>query len=222
MIITLDGPAGSGKSSTAREVARRLGYRYLDSGAFYRALTWAALEAGIDRHEWENLSRAQLDALHVEGVSAGNSYRLLAGARDITDLIRSVDVNANVSRIAALPAVREWLLGRLRSASIDGDLVTDGRDMGTVVFPEAELKVYLVADPVVRASRRLIEQGHAADAAGVAREIDRLASRDRADSERETAPMRKPDAAVQIDTSGLTLEEQVQEIVRLARERGAV
>src|SRR5688500_9626974 len=127
MIITIDGPAGSGKSSTAREVARRLGYRHLDSGAFYRALTWAALNAGIDTHEWEELSPAQLDALAVRGLSAGNAYRLYAGDRDITGEIRSADVNANVSRIAALPAVREWLLGRLRAAAVDGDLVTDGR-----------------------------------------------------------------------------------------------
>jgi cytidylate kinase len=222
MIITLDGPAGSGKSSTAKEVARRLGYRYLDSGAFYRALTWAALDAGIDPHRWEDLTRDELDALQVVGESSGNTYRLLAAGRDISSEIRTPEVNANVSRIAALPQVRDWLLGTLRGASVDGDLVTDGRDMGTVVFPEAELKIFLVADPAVRASRRLIEQGHAEpDAARIELEVNRLADRDRADSERETAPLRKPGTAVEIDTTGLTLEEQVQEIVRLARERGA-
>lgn len=220
MIITLDGPAGSGKSSTAREVARRLGYRYLDSGAFYRALTWAALDARIDPPTWENLSRAELTALQVEGESAGNTYRLRASGRDISDLIRSPEVNANVSRIAALPQVREWLLSTLRGAAADGDLVTDGRDMGTVVFPGAELKVFLVADPSVRASRRLVEQGHASpDDERIRMEVNRLADRDRADSERETAPLRKPGGAVEIDTTGLTLEEQVQEIVRLAREK---
>jgi cytidylate kinase len=219
MIITLDGPAGSGKSSTAKEVARRLGYRYLDSGAFYRALTWAALDAGIDPHTWEDLSLEQLDALGVAGVSAGHSYRLTASNRDITDLIRSPEVNANVSRIAALPAVRDWLLERLRSAAVDGDLVTDGRDMGTVVFPQAGLKIFLVADPAVRASRRLVEQGQDPHEENVRLEVERLSSRDRADSERATAPLSKPADAVEIDTTAMTLEDQVAEIVRLARER---
>jgi cytidylate kinase len=221
MIITLDGPAGSGKSSTAREVARRLGYRYLDSGAFYRALTWAALDAGIDPHTWENLTPMQLDALNVAGISAGNAYRLFAGHRDISELIRSPDVNANVSRIAALPAVRDWLLGRLRAAAVDGDLVTDGRDMGTVVFPDAGLKIFLVADPAVRASRRLVEQGHDPHDDNIRQEVERLSSRDRADSERATAPLIKATDAVEIDTTDLTLEEQIQQIVSLARERGA-
>ena len=222
MIITLDGPAGSGKSSTAREVARRLGYRYLDSGAFYRALTWAALDAAIDPHTWDSLTPGQLDALRVEGVSAGNGYRLTAAGRDVSELIRSPDVNAHVSRIAALPAVRDWLLGRLRSAAVDGDLVTDGRDMGTVVFPHAGLKIFLVADAAVRASRRLLEQGHAdPDARAVSKEVERLSSRDRADQERETAPLVRARDAVEIDTTHLTLEEQIAEIVRLARERGA-
>ncbi len=219
MIITIDGPAGSGKSSTAREVASRLGYRHLDSGAFYRALTWAALHEGLDPATWDTLDRRGLDGLGIRSAPAGNTYRLLAGDEDISAGIRSPEVNANVSRIAALPAVRDWLLDRLKAAAVDGDLVTDGRDMGTVVFPEADLKIFLVADPAVRAERRLREQGHAPDTVAIQREVERLATRDRADTERETAPLAQADDAVVIDTSSLTFEDQVQEIVRLARSR---
>lgn len=217
MIITIDGPAGSGKSSTAREVARRLGYRHLDSGAFYRALTWAVLEAGHPVDRWVDLTPGELDALGIAAASDEHGYRILAGRRDISEEIRSPRVNANVSRVAALPAVRDWLLGRLRAAARSGDLVTDGRDMGTVVFPAADLKIFLVADPAVRAARRLLEQGQTPDEATVRAEVERLAARDRADSERETAPLRKPDDAVEIDTSGLTLEAQIERIVGLAR-----
>jgi cytidylate kinase len=221
MIITIDGPAGSGKSSTAKEVARRLGYPYLDSGAFYRALTWAALEAGIDPARWPALSEAELDRLGVSGVAAGGAFHMIAGDRDISGLIRSAAVNAHVSAMAALPAVRGWLLGRLRSAASAGDLVTDGRDMGTVVFPDAELKIYLVAHPGVRAARRLLEQGLPTDPDEVSREMDRLTLRDQADMSRETAPLRLPEGATEIDTSDLSFEEQVDAIVRLARIRAA-
>ncbi len=141
----------------------------------------------------------------------------MAAGRDVSAEIRSPEVNAHVSRVAALPAVRDWLLGRLRAAAASGDLVTDGRDMGTVVFPAADLKIFLVADPAVRARRRLLEQGLATDAAAVAAEVGRLAARDKADSERETAPLRKPENAVEIDTSTITLEQQIDRIVELAR-----
>jgi cytidylate kinase len=179
------------------------------------------LNAGIDPARWPALTRAELDALGVDGEAEGNTYRLLVRDHDITDLIRSSDVNAHVSQIAALPAVRGWLLYRLRGAAVDGDLVTDGRDMGTVVFPDAGLKVFLVADPAVRASRRLLEQGLDTHLDNLRQEVERLASRDRADSERETAPLRKPDDAVEIDTTSLSFEDQIQQIVRLARSRGA-
>jgi cytidylate kinase len=221
MIITIDGPAGSGKSSTAREVARRLGYRHLDSGAFYRALTWAALDARIDPDAWPSLTAEQLDAFGIRAEADEHSYALCAGERDVSSEIRSGDVTAHVSRMAALPRVRDWLLDRLRNAAAAGDLVTDGRDMGTVVFPDAELKVFLIAHPETRAERRLREQGHEPLREHIVAEAERLATRDRADSERETAPLRKPDDAVEIDTSELDFEEQVAQIVALARERSA-
>jgi cytidylate kinase len=219
VIITIDGPAGSGKSSTARAAARRLGFRHLDSGAFYRALTWAALDAGIPPERWPSLTEQEIEALAVSGVSVDGGYTILVGTRDVSELIRSPEVNNHVSRIAALPTLRNWLLGQLRAAGADGDLVTDGRDMGTVVFPAADVKFFLVADPAIRATRRLQEQGQQPGADAIAREIERLAERDRLDSERETAPLRRPDDAIVIDTTNLSFDAQVDEIVRRARER---
>lgn len=219
MIVTIDGPAGSGKSSTAREVARRLGYRHLDSGAFYRALTRAALDAGVPAASWPALSEADLDALGVRGESAAEGYRLRAGERDITGELRSAEVNAHVSHMAAVPAVRGWLLGRLRDAAADGDLVTDGRDMGSVVFPHADLKVFLVADPVERARRRCLEEGNAAPTdAELAEAAARLRERDRMDAARSVAPLIRPPDAVVIDTTALSFEDQVAMVVRLAQE----
>ncbi len=222
MIVTIDGPAGSGKSSTARAVAERLGFRHLDSGAFYRALTYVALRAGIPDDSWPALDAARLDALAVHARTAEHGWRLFAGDDDVTDFIRAPEVNARVSLMARVPAVRAWLLGRLRAAADHADLVTDGRDMGSVVFPEAELKIFLVADPRERARRRLLEQGTTAPtAAQVEAEVARLLERDRIDSSREVAPLLKPPDAIIIDTTPLSFEEQVEAIVALARARGA-
>jgi len=220
MIIAIDGPAGSGKSSTARAVARRLAFRHLDSGAFYRALTFAALRSGIDPERWDGLTAEELERLGVAAVPADEGFRLLALGRDVTSELRSPEVNAHVSRMARVPAVRDWLLARLRAAAKGADVVVDGRDIGTVVFPDAELKIFLVADPVERARRRLAEQGRPhPDPSELAEEVDRLAQRDRMDTEREVAPLRRADDAVLIDTTHLTFEEQVEKVVDLARAR---
>jgi cytidylate kinase len=223
IIIALDGPAGSGKSSTAKAVAARLGYRHLDSGAFYRAITLAALRAGIDPEVWPHLTHAELDGLDVHGRPADRGYRMTIRGEDVSADIRSHQVNAHVSQMAAVPAVREWLMDALRESGARGGLVADGRDIGTVVFPDAELKAYLIADAEERARRRLAEMG----AAGltdddVRAEAARLMGRDAIDSGRETAPLRQADDAVVIDTTGLTFDQQVDRIVQLARERGGV
>lgn len=222
MIIAIDGPAGSGKSSTARAVARRLAFRHLDSGAFYRALTLAALRAGTDPTTWASLSAAQLDAFGVSARPGDAGFVVTIDGLDVGDAIRSAEVNAHVSAMARVPAVRSWLLGRLRAAAAGVDLVSEGRDVGTVVFPGAELKIFLVADARTRARRRLREQGVAAPApAQLDAEVARLTERDRIDSQRAVAPLRKAADAVEIDTSALDFAEQVERIVRLARERGA-
>ena len=220
MIIAIDGPAGSGKSSTARAVARRLGFRHLDSGAFYRALTLAALRAGLPPSEWDQLDEDGLDALDVRGVAGDGGFRMLIAGEDVGDAIREPEVNAHVSTMARVPAVRAWLLGRLRAAAAGVDLVSEGRDIGTVVFPHAELKVFLVAESQERARRRLKQQG-VVDPSDeeLNAEVERLLERDRIDSEREVAPLRKAKDAVEVDTTGLSFDEQVDWIVRLAGER---
>lgn len=220
MIIAIDGPAGSGKSSTARAVARRLGFRHLDSGAFYRALTLAALRAGLPPSEWDQLDEDGLDALDVRGVAGDGGFRMLIAGEDVGDAIRGPEVNAHVSTMARVPAVRAWLLGRLRAAAAGVDLVSEGRDIGTVVFPHAELKVFLVAEPQERARRRLKQQGVVDPSDGELKaEVGRLLERDRIDSEREVAPLRKAKDAAEVDTTGLSFDEQVDWIVRLAGER---
>jgi CMP/dCMP kinase len=221
IIIALDGPAGSGKSSTAKAVAAELGYRHLDSGAFYRAITHAALHAGITAERWPALTAAELDRLDVHGRPDEQGYTLTVGGSEVSAEIRSPAVNQHVSRMAAVPAVRTWLMGALREAGARGGLVADGRDIGTVVFPEAELKVYLVADPAERARRRLREQGSEAPSEEeLGAEAERLVGRDELDSTRAVAPLARAADAVELDTTGLEFAAQVAVIVGLARARG--
>lgn len=221
MIIAIDGPAGSGKSTTARAVAQRLGFRHLDSGAFYRALTLAALRRGIDPAAWNDLSRGDIDALGVSARRDGDGFRMFIDGRDAGDDIRAAEVNANVSNMARVPAVRDWLLGTLRHTARGTDLVADGRDIGTVVFPDADLKVFLVADPRERARRRLLQMELPVDEQALRAEVRRLEARDRADAGRDVAPLRQAPDAVLLDTTGVDFDEQVRRIVDLARERGA-
>lgn len=220
IVIAIDGPAGSGKSSTAREVARRLGYRHLDSGAFYRALTLAALQARVDPEEWDALDADGIAALGVEWRGTDTGYRMRVKGREVVEELRSAEVNEHVSRMAAVPAVRDWLLGALRSAGEEGSLVADGRDIGTVVFPAAELKVFLVCEARERARRRLLEREIAEPTeALLVDEAHRLEGRDRQDSGRAVAPLLRAADAVQLDTTTLDFEQQVGAIVRLARSR---
>jgi CMP/dCMP kinase len=221
MIIAIDGPAGSGKSSTARAVARELGFRHLDSGAFYRALTWAAMQRGLPPDHWAELDADDLDALGVTAVPADGAFALRVDGTDVADAIRSADVNAHVSAMARVPAVRDWLLGRLRDAAHDSDIVVDGRDIGTVVFPDAELKVFLVADARERARRRLLQMGLPQDDASLDQEVERIERRDRSDSTRAVAPLRAAIDARALDTTGLSFADQVAAIAGWARALGA-
>lgn len=220
LIVAIDGPAGSGKSSTAKAAAAILGYRHLDSGAFYRGMTLAALRAGIDPDRWPSLTPAELDRLGVASREGIRGYQITLGGEDVSAALRAPEVNAHVSRMAAVPAVRAWLLDALREAGAHGGLVADGRDIGTVVFPDADLKIFLVCDPAERARRRLLEQGIAGPADDEIRaETARLATRDESDSSREVAPLRRAADAVLLDTTELDFTAQVDAVVRLVRER---
>lgn len=222
IVIAIDGPAGSGKSSTAKAVAARLGYRHLDSGAFYRALTHAALREGIPPEEWDRLTEEEMGRFRIDSAPAERGYTLLVGGDPVGPELRTPEVNAHVSRMAAVPAVRGWLMDALRRAGERGALVADGRDIGTVVFPDAELKLFLVCGARERARRRLLEQGiDAPSEEEITCEADRLGSRDAMDSGRAVAPLLRAEDAVLLDTSGLSFDAQVAAIVRMAEARAS-
>lgn len=221
-LVTLDGPAGVGKSTTARAVAREMGYRYLDSGALYRAVTWALLQAGIPPEAWPELDAEALEGLGIQVVPEGPTLSLRVQGRVLEDELRTARVTELVPAVARVAAVRRWLLGAQRSAASRGRLVADGRDMGSVVFPQARAKVFLQADLKERARRRLGDKGVPdPDREEVEAESRRLATRDRQDSEREHSPLVRPAEALVVDTTALTFPEQVSRIVDYAR-RAAV
>lgn len=265
-VIAIDGPAASGKSSTAAAVAARLGWAHLDSGALYRAVTLAALDnvgdgggggegggggggkgaararrprpgaterraSGEEREEWGQRGRASpwgalqivaiAERLPVRLVLVGAVFRPEVAGVDVGDAIRSERVTQRVSEIAALREVRHWVNVQQRDAVLRHarGVVVDGRDIGTVVFPDAPLKVFLTASPEERARRRLAQQGRTIDPTELRREAAALAARDQADSSRAVAPLRAAADAVRLDTTALSLEEQVNRVVALARER---
>lgn len=225
-VIAIDGPAASGKSSTAALVAERLGWAHLDSGALYRALTLAALdrlEGAFRATEGWPVQRilALADELPVRLVLSGSSFRPEVAGVDVDEAIRSERVTANVSAVAALPAVRAWVNDRQREAVLahPAGVVVDGRDIGTVVFPDAPLKVFLTATPDERARRRLSQRGQPLEKTLVARESAELAARDRADASRPVAPLRAAPDAVVLDSTRLSLAEQVEQVVALAHQR---
>ena len=223
-MVTLDGPAGSGKSTTARAVAKRLGFLHLDSGALYRAVTLALLEAarsGAGRPEaaWDGVTVAELEAFDIALERGDGGFRVRLGRQYPEAQLRTPEVTERVSRVAGIPAVRAWLLAAQRRTAREGGVVADGRDMGTVVFPEAEVKVFLVADLEERARRRLAETlGDEAEPDALEAEARRLAKRDRDDAERTVAPLRPAPDAVELDTTRLTFEEQVEHVVERVRE----
>ena len=221
-VVTLDGPAGSGKSTTAREVARRLGFRHLDSGALYRALTHALLEDGVPPSEWPRLTRQALEAYPLElRPGAGERLDILLEGRPLEDgALRRPEVTSHVSFLSTSPAVRAWLLDRQREAARLGGLVADGRDMGTVVFPDADLKVFITADLDARARRRLCDHGvPAPDDVQIREEAERIRGRDLQDSTRSLSPLRPSGEAWTLDTTGLDFESQVRAILERAEAR---
>lgn len=219
-VVAVDGPAASGKSTAARGVARRLGFGHVSSGLLYRAVTWAAVRGG-----WEAPGpefRRRLEALELELVAGEDGYGVRVDGVDPGDGLTSEEVVDRVSEVAARPEVREKVNRRVRAEARRADLVCDGRDVGATVFPDADLKVYLVAAPRVRARRRLAEREAAVTPEAVRREARRLAGRDDHDASREVSPLRAAEDAVEIDTTDLAPDEVVDRIVREARERGIV
>lgn len=213
MVVTLDGPAGSGKSTTAREIAHRLGFRHLDSGALYRALTLALLEKGVTEDRWEALESADLADLGVSIEPTDEGFRVLLNGELPGPELRTARITGSVPRLARIATVREYLRAIQRSAADHGGLVAEGRDMGTVIFPDSPCKVYLTASLEERARRRLAQEGKDPNPTSLRDEEERIRTRDEIDEKRETAPLRTPEGALLIDTTGLSFEEQVDRIV---------
>ncbi|HWH43141.1 MAG TPA: (d)CMP kinase [Thermoleophilaceae bacterium] len=201
MVIAIDGPAGAGKSTVARSLAERLGFTYLDSGAMYRAVGLALLEQGGTASE------------HAEALSIELGERVRANGKDVTEAIRRPEVAEAASRVAANPKVREALVEKQRALLAEGDWVIEGRDIGTVVAPEAEVKIFLTASPEQRAQRRAYELR--ADWRIVLRD---QALRDRADREREHSPLRAHPDAIELDSTDRPVEDVVSQIVGLVRQ----
>ena len=213
IIIALDGYSGTGKSSTAKEVAKALGYTYIDSGAMYRATTFYFLENEIDVNDIEQVNQA----LNQIKISFSDNHVLLNGV-DISNEIRTMRINENVSMVSAIKEVRVAMVSQQQQIGEERGIVMDGRDIATVVFPDAELKVFMIANADVRAERRQRELAEK----GIHEELNviklNLLDRDKIDSSRAESPLKKADDAVEVDTSYLTFDEQVHKIVELAKD----
>jgi cytidylate kinase len=226
-VIAIDGPSASGKSTTARAVAEALGFAHLDSGSLYRGVTLVAIrEAARRQREEENpltvvgpeaiLRAAEDRGLMLQPDGAG--FAAYLDGEPVDDVIRGAQVTARVSAVSAVPVVREWINSRLRAMVRAGrDVVVDGRDIGTVVFPDAELKIFLTATPEARAGRRISQRGHPVDPHGVEAETAALTARDQADSSRAIAPLQFSPDAIPLDTTSMSFPDQVRFIVELAR-----
>ncbi|MGH3346639.1 MAG: (d)CMP kinase [Nocardioides sp.] len=210
LVIAVDGSSGSGKSSTSRAVATRLGLRYLDTGAMFRAITWWLLREGVDVHDPAAVAARCAEPEILSGTDPEGPSIVVDGV-DVGTVIRTDEVNAAVSPVSTVPEVRQRLLELQRSVIGDGGIVVEGRDIGSVVWPQAEVKVFLSADPSARAVRRAAETG----SLDVVSTQESLLARDRIDSGRVTAPLIRADGAIHIDTTPYTLDEVVDKIVAL-------
>ena len=211
-VIAIDGPSASGKGTVAQLVARDLGFHYLDSGALYRLVALAALEAGLNLDDGLRVSDI---ALNINTKFNGETVRI--GSRDVTDAIRAESISGAASQVAALPGVRDALITRQRAFRRPPGLVADGRDMGSVVFPDATLKIFLTASPEERANRRhkqLMEKGIDASINTLLQDI---LDRDTRDTTRATAPLQKSVDAVEIDTTGMTIAAVVAQVLAQCR-----
>lgn len=222
MIIAIDGPSGAGKSTVAKAVAKQLGFSCLDTGAMYRAIAWAALDAGISLEDADALgalaAKKPIEFGHVPGDP--HPRRVFIDGVEVTDAIRTAQIDASVSAVSSVPAVREALVEQQRRIGNQGNYVVEGRDIGTVVFPEAEVKVFLTASAEERARRRVGQ--NASRGIGSADYDEVLASiiaRDKLDSSRSLAPLRPADDAAQLDSTALSIKQVISRICALAEEK---
>ena len=219
--ITIDGPAASGKSTLAKAVAKHLDAYFINTGDMYRTLTWAAMEKGIDIHREQAKIVDLLGEVNIRYVAdhAKNLKLTCQGKVVNPDEIRAPHVTEKVSYVASIPAVREWLVSRQRESAELGLLVMEGRDIGTVVFPEAHYKFFVTASPEVRAMRRLAQDGEVPEGTTVESVARDIAKRDELDMNRKISPLKQADDAIFVDTSKLSVDEATEKIVDIVREK---
>ncbi len=218
--VAIDGPAGAGKSTVARAAAKALGYIYVDTGALYRAVGLNALRAGIQTDDADAVT-ATLGSIRVELKFENGEQLVLLNGENVSSEIRTPDASMAASNVSAIPAVRAFLFDLQRNIAAENDCIMDGRDIGTVVLPDAQVKIFLTASPEIRAKRRydeLIEKGQQVEFKYV---LDDLIKRDYNDSHREVAPLRPADDGVIVDTSELTLEESINKVIEVIGEKTA-
>jgi CMP/dCMP kinase len=218
LVIAIDGPAGAGKSTIAAHLARKLGYVNLESGAMYRALALKAIENDVFVGDGETLlALANRSRIELEPTREGN--RVLLDGRDVSRRIREADVTQAASRVSTHVPVREWMVARQREMGESGGVIMEGRDIGTVVFPSAEVKIFLDADQSVRAGRRVVQHNAGSDPKLAEKLTTELAERDRRDSTRAASPLQPAADAVHIDSTGLTIDQVIAAAERIIEER---
>ncbi|HOH82019.1 MAG TPA: (d)CMP kinase [Candidatus Syntrophosphaera thermopropionivorans] len=218
LIIAIDGPAASGKSTTAQLLAQKLGYVYIDTGAMYRACALKAKKMGIDINDEESI-RELLDDIDIRIENHNSKNRIFLDGEDVSEDIRADDISALASAISAIPAVRYKMVELQRKMGEKGGVILDGRDIGTFVFPTAEVKFFLTASPEVRAKRRWLELQQKGINKDFSEVLADLVKRDNNDSQRALAPLKKADDAIEVDTSNMTIEEQTDCLYQIIRSR---
>ena len=218
LIIAIDGPSAAGKSTLAKRLAKELGFTYLDTGAMYRALALKVLRKGIDIGN-DGMLTELIGSTEIDLVETGGKLRVLLDGEDVSELIRTPEVSQMASKASALKTVRRWMLVLQRALGQRGDVVAEGRDIGTVVFPDAEVKIYLDASAQERARRRVEELRRAGRQVSLDETLREMVERDKRDSERDLAPLCKADDAVAIDSSALDAEALAQTVMQEIRKK---
>lgn len=216
--IAIDGPAGAGKSSISKVVANELGYLYIDTGAMYRGVTWAVLDSHVDVKNQKDVE-SLLPSLDLTLEPTANACKVFVKGQDVTDLIRQQQINENVSTIASYKGVREYLVERQQAMAAIGGVILDGRDIGSVVLPKAELKIYLTASVDARAKRRWLEVQGTSNEQSLEDIKKNVESRDEMDKNRDESPLVCVEDAIVVDSSNMTFDETVEHILHLVQER---
>ncbi len=209
MIIAIDGPAGAGKSTISKLVASQLNFQYIDTGAMYRGVTLKCLRLHIQPDEVSRKIESMQTEIRMDG------EKIFLDGEDVSQEIRSIEVSQAVSAFSTIPAIRLFLVDLQRKMAVDQDILVDGRDIGTYVFPHAEIKIFLTADVDVRAKRRFLEMQENGGSVSFEEIVANIESRDRIDSQREMAPLKKADDAIEVDTSSMSIAEVVAQILSL-------